>query len=233
METNDYTLFADISTLLDYCCIYSSTHEYSKRVLDLVYDAGGDIIISKTAGEHLTERLTHRQRLFDYLFDEASRFLKSYTYSAGVFKGEVLNREHLQSNLSLGMDSNYDIAELRSYLDKVGMKEFRKQVDNIRHEGHFFQRRLETGMIADRYDDRGGRDLFQIKLAIESKTNDSVQVESMLDGICWNMDNLGEVILIRHTDKLYQEKDELVGKLPYGADPDIQSAKSALESITQ
>lgn len=111
------------------------------------------------------------------------------------------------------MEYATEIGDLRDYLDRVGMDKFRMEIDDLQRGVHEHQVRLENTIIDDRFS-RGGRDTLQIELALESISDDSAQVESLIDGLDWGKMNPKGRILVRHTDEIYQKKDELSSRLP-------------------
>lgn len=227
MTVDDYSVFVDISVLIDYCTPYTDSHQAASDLLDNIHADGGSIVVSKRAGKQFISKIANQQKLFQYLFREASRCIKDYSQSTVVFKGEVLHREALSSELGIDIDSKYDLNSLREHLEKVGIHEFRREIDTFQRISHRQQHRLETGMIDERYE-LGGQDTFQVKITVESMTNDEAQVESLVDGIYWCSSATGENILISHSDPVYENKDDFLEKLPSHHDPSIVSPTDAI-----
>jgi hypothetical protein len=228
MPDSETSVFADVSVLIDYCTPFTPQHQYACKVLNKVREEGGEVTISNRAGKALTGRIANQQQLFDHLFREASRCIKEYSQPTSVFKGDVLNREELDSKLPVGISTEYNLRALRVTLDEIGLGEFREKVHDFQRVNHRQQRRLESAIICDRFE-IGGADTTYVKLPIESKSTDDAQVESMVDGLYWCREN-GNKMLVRHTHDLYQEKDELSDSLPHRYEYDVISPQDAIES---
>lgn len=207
--------FLDISVLIDYCLVHVENHKFSRKIINYLHENGAELVIGKEAGQELTDRIINRQRLFDYLFTKSSEYLKKYSEPTTQFKSDILNFGHLNDILPAGLNTAYtdEINVLRDYLDDVGMDRFRVVIDDFRRGVHTHQIRLENSIIDERYS-RSGRDSFYLELAFESVSDDPVQVESMVDAIDWSLSKPNNRIFIRHSDKLYQNRAELLAKLP-------------------
>lgn len=228
-----FTIFVDLSVLVDYCIVYLDKNRYAEQVLNAIRDQGGSVITSSSAKNDLNDRIADRQRLLDYLINEASRCINEGSNPATVFSSKVLNYPNLQTSSGVTFNSSYlpDLSGLVEHLENVGIHEFRNNLDDWRIQANHLRKNLYLNVIDDTYE-KGGQSQFTLAATLSSASSDSDQVECLVNAAYWCQSH-GDSILVSNGCGIYKQRETISKAISQiaSSDVDMISPKEIVEDM--
>lgn len=199
MSTNNSLtpIFADISVLIEYCSSYFEEQHYADRVLNQYCNDGGQLVVSESAWLALNSGMANRERLWDYLLEEATRYMKEEELSATDFRSDILNYTSIDQAFEFEVDQGYlpDLKALRQEFEQSGLSEFRQIIDTARQLCTHQRLELETTMDISDYTRGSSRGSWMNKSSISQHTAAEYQTESLMDYGYWRRENNGIALL--------------------------------------
>lgn len=231
-ESAGIAVFADISTLIDFCRIYYEEHRYADVVLRGIKERGGEVHVSSSAERSLNSGLANRHRLLDYLSIQATEYFHEPELSHTDFRADILNYTNLQQQMNFNLSEGYlpDIGALRDELDREGLNSFRQKMDDLRIQAQGQRVTLETQVISDTFS-RGGRSTVSLEMSVSSFVESEFQTQSLIDAAYWCSHDRSW-ILVTDGCEAFRRRDELASNMQdvTGEWPEIHSPKEIVDN---
>jgi len=218
-EGNVEPVFLDLTCLIEYCSAYFENQHYAERVIDRYHSDGGRIVVSSDALLHLNESMNNRNRLWNFLIDEATAYLRQEDKSKGEFIADVLNYSALQSALNFDLSRGYlpDISTLRNELEDSTLDEFRSLLDDARILGDSQREELEVVKDPERFD-RGGRGNWLLQSSISQYSPSEHCTNALMDYTYWCEEN-HRPLIVGCIGDLHEHKKETIDAMSQIASP--------------
>ncbi|WP_144240172.1 hypothetical protein [Natrinema altunense] len=206
---------------MDYCIVYLDKNRYAEQVLNEIQDQGGSVVTSSSAKNDLNDRIADRQRLLDYLINEASRCISEESNPVTAFSSGVLNYPDLQTASGVSFNSSHlpDLSGLAEHLENVGIHEFRNDLDDWRIQANHLRKNLYLNVIDDTYE-KGGQSQFTLAATLSSASRDQCQVECLVNAAYWCQSH-GDSVLVSNECGVYEERERISKAMSQIANSDI------------
>ena len=205
-------IFADISVLMDYCLVYRDGQDCTDLVFDEIHKEGGSIVASEEGYTKLNKMMSNRQRLFTYLVDKCSEYLKDSDLTESDYTRDILNYSNINDEMDFEVDESFlpDIEMLRDFFEDTGLKTFRNELNSIVRRGSVKRRQLHQRFFADdALFSKGGQSATMLRITISGLVDYQTQEVSLVDAAFWCQQE-GSQILISHGSGPHEQVAELL-----------------------
>lgn len=238
MSTSSTEVFVDLPVLLDYCRTHVEECEPTREMLDHADKQNAYIEMSQSAYDFWEQSVLNMQSLLNYLKNKVNKYSleEDYDNPGQKFMNDVLTLEHLNNSTPIGYEIkseyNGEIETHIEYINEEGFSAYRGYLDTHLKNCSRAHSKLDD-MIDNRYGP-GGVDRFWIKNGLDSFSQYSQHLSSLVDGHYWCKAG-GDLFLVRDGDRASYELSELKEKLKENIDEDVIIAcpSQVLASISQ
>ena len=212
MSEIDNSILIDWYVGLDFCKTHIPECDLTRDILRRLHSYGVSIEIRTKCWRKIIDSLGNIQLLLEHLTDRASDLLSEYSEETALtkFKSNVLERSELTDNL--GIDPKYlpEPARLKSDVEEMGLRTFRRYTDNGLSMSISAQSELDL-LISSKYSP-SSKDPFIFEASMNKIMDSDEQVDLLLDAHVWS-DTNGSYLLTRKGNKIYCEKSAIEEKM--------------------
>lgn len=226
-------MYADLSSLIDYCIVYLDDERYAEKFMDYLHDDGGDIVTSASSRREIHERIGDRFRVIEYLIDKATEYFNDESLSATDFKAEILRVTTIEQATGVDFNKSYlqDLECLEELLDKQGLDAFRIEIDYWRQQSNRLRSKLFNKVLNDEGYTRGGQSEMMVQIGMGQITDDSSKIDCLINAAFWAQDGSGNIIVSCNGD-IGNNKDQIVTTISRitRQPPNVVTTKEAAEA---
>jgi hypothetical protein len=189
-------VFFDISSVIEYCCVYFEGNPDAQKVIDNCHDNDVEMVVSEGLLPFLNSSLSDRKRLYETLVMEAEEYMKNEELAATDYRDDVLCKSYINDVIDGDFNQHYlsDLESLREEFNTKGLKGFKNYINDVRIQAKHLRYQFET--VSDLETCECASDPpWHIKASIDEKSDSDMQTQCFLDYGYWRRRNYGPLMI--------------------------------------
>jgi hypothetical protein len=189
-------VFFDISSVIEYCCVYFENNEDAITVIDNCHENDVKMVVSEGLRSSLNDCISDRNRLYERLVMEAEEHMRNEGMSATDYRDNVLCESFITEVIDGDLNQHYlsDIEELREEFNTRGLKEFKNYINDVRIQANQLRFQFETVSDLETCE-RASDPPWHVKASIDEKSDSDMQTQCFIDYGYWRRRNYGPLMI--------------------------------------